>query len=104
MRVIKIGIATLIILTISVIQSFGTHIRAGEIIATLIDCQSNTYRISLIGYTDTGSTVLFGGGIMNFGDGSEEQLFEAGNPDFFQDLGDEVALNIQQKRQCSQYG
>jgi hypothetical protein len=94
MRSLKFGIAILIILSVNVVESFGTHIRAGEIIATLIDCQSNTYRLSLIGYTDTGSTVVFGGGIMNFGDGSDEQTFEAGNPDVFQDLGDEVALNI----------
>jgi gliding motility-associated-like protein len=94
MRLIKFGIAILVILLVNAAESFGTHIRAGEIIATLIDCQSNTYRLSLIGYTDTGSTVVFGGGLMNFGDGSEEQTFEAGNPDVFQDLGQEVALNI----------
>ena len=76
------------------VRSFATHIRAGEIIAELIDCQSRTYRFSLIGYTDTGSSVLYGGGDMDFGDGSAPITFEVGSPDFFQDLGDEVALNI----------
>ncbi len=91
---IKFIVGVLVILFAGVVRSFATHIRAGEILAELIDCQSNTYRISLIGYTDTGSTVVFGGGEMDFGDGSEIQTFDAGNPEIFQDLGDEVALNI----------
>lgn len=94
MRDLKKYFGVFLLLISIVYQSRATHIRAGEIIAQLIDCQSNTYRISLIGYTDTGSTVLFGGGEMDFGDGSNLQRFEAGNPDVFQDLGDEVALNI----------
>jgi gliding motility-associated-like protein len=75
-------------------RTYATHIRAGEIIAELLDCTSNTYRFTLIGYTDTGSTVEWGGGEMNFGDGSPPINFSVGNPDFFQDLGDEVALVI----------
>jgi len=76
------------------LRSYATHIRAGEIIAELLDCTSNTYRLTLVGYTDTGSPVLYGGGEMKFGDGSPPVNFTPGSPDYFQDLGDEVALNI----------
>lgn len=76
------------------IHTYATHLRAGEIIAELLDCTSNTYRFTLILYTDTGSPVLAGGGEMRFGDGSPPVDFTPGSPDYFQDLGDEVALNI----------
>lgn len=76
------------------LKGWSTHIRAGEIIASLIDCQSNTYKFSLIGYTDTGSDVVFGGGVMDFGDGSQTWHPNPGHPEVFQELGDEVALNI----------
>jgi gliding motility-associated-like protein len=82
------------LLLLTSIRTYATHIRAGEIIAELLDCQSNTYRFTLVGYTDTGSTVEYGGGQMNFGDGSPPINFSVGNPDYFQDLGDEVALVI----------
>ncbi|MTI31709.1 gliding motility-associated C-terminal domain-containing protein [Xanthovirga aplysinae] len=48
----------------------ATHIRAGEIIAERISAQSLRYRFTIIGYKDTGSTVRFGNGILDFGDGS----------------------------------
>lgn len=71
----------------------ATHIRAGEITAKLISCQNFTYRFFITGYTDTGSDVKFGGGEIKYGDGTVD-TFETGNPDIFEDLGDEVALNI----------
>ena len=71
----------------------ATHIRAGEITAELISCQNYSYKFTLTGYTDLTSDVLFGGGEMNYGDGNID-TFEAGQPDFFQDLGDERAINI----------
>ncbi len=71
----------------------ATHIRAGEITAELISCQNFTYRFYITGYTDTGSDVKFGGGEIKYGDGTTD-TFETGNPDIFEYLGDEVALNI----------
>ena len=59
--------------TISIFYSFknySTHIRAGEIIAKRISNTSLTYEFTLIGYTDTGSDVQFGGGKFDFGDGN----------------------------------
>ena len=71
----------------------ATHIRAGEITATLIDCQNYSYLFTITGYTDTGSTVQFGGGEIDFGDGRVLQL-NTENFDLKQDLGNEIAINI----------
>ncbi|MFY0652027.1 MAG: gliding motility-associated C-terminal domain-containing protein [Cyclobacteriaceae bacterium] len=51
-------------------KTYATHIRAGEIVATRVSTTSLTYKFSIIGYTDTGSTVIFGGGDIDFGDGT----------------------------------
>jgi gliding motility-associated-like protein len=72
---------------------FATHIRAGEITATLISCQNYTYRFTVTGYTDLGSDVIFGGGEINYGDGVVEE-FPTGEYDYFEDLGDLRAVNI----------
>ena len=71
----------------------ATHIRAGEITARRITCQGLAFEFYITGYTDTGSYVLFGGGEINYGDGTIDK-FETGNPEIFQNLGDERALNI----------
>lgn len=54
----------------------ATHIRAGEITAIrdLSTPGTLTYKFVLTGYTDTGSTVEFGGGEIDFGDGVVIQL------------------------------
>lgn len=49
--------------------SYGTHIRAGEIVATQLDCR-NEFTITVIIYANTNSSILPGDGILNFGDGS----------------------------------
>jgi gliding motility-associated-like protein len=71
----------------------ATHIRAGEVTATLISCQNYTYRFTITGYTDLGSDVKFGGGEINFGDGVIE-TFETDKPDYEEDLGDLRAIVI----------
>ncbi len=55
---------------------FSTHIRAGEIIAKRISTTSLTYEFTIIGYTDTGSEVEFGGGSFSFGDGNSIEILE----------------------------
>lgn len=54
--------------------SQATHIRAAEITSRRISNVSLTYQFTLTGYTDTGSPVRFGDGIINFGDGTEVQI------------------------------
>ncbi|MEM8893975.1 MAG: gliding motility-associated C-terminal domain-containing protein, partial [Bacteroidota bacterium] len=74
--------------------SYSTHIRAGEIIARRVSNSSLTYEFTIIGYTDTRSTVVFAGGEVDFGDGTIIPILE--DEVFFQetiDIGDEIAVN-----------
>ncbi len=59
----------LIFLIAGTSQAWATHIRAGEIIAERVSVQNLTYKITVVGYTDTRSNVIFGPGEINFGDG-----------------------------------
>ncbi len=70
--------------------AYATHIRAGEIIAERISVQTLTYRITVVGYTDTRSSVVFGPGTINFGDGREEQLNTQSDFSLVEDLGDQI--------------
>ena len=72
----------------------ATHIRAGEIIVERISVQSLRYRISVIAYTDTASPIEFGGGILQFGDGTEVRLDRGADFQETIDLGGDVAYNI----------
>ncbi|PIB35682.1 hypothetical protein BFP72_09900 [Reichenbachiella sp. 5M10] len=74
--------------------TFATHIRAGEIIAERISTSTLTYRFSVIGYTDTGSNVVFGGGDIDFGDGVVLNLMEHSESNRTIVLEDEVAYNV----------
>ncbi len=88
---------TYIFLFFTLLTSFSskaTHIRAGEIQVERISMQSLTYRISVIAYTDTGSDVVFGGGLLEFGDGTSVLLSNAAIFNETIDLGNEVAYNI----------
>jgi len=86
-------IFTILVLSISYTQLMATHIRAGEITATLISCQNYSYRFTVTGYTDLESDVIFGGGEINYGDGVIDE-FPTGEYDYFEDLGDLRAINI----------
>ncbi|MCC5938988.1 MAG: gliding motility-associated C-terminal domain-containing protein [Lunatimonas sp.] len=83
-----------LILSLAYTNSFATHIRAGEIIAERVSVQTLTYRITVVGYTDTRSSVEFGPGVINFGDGREERLNT--ESDFVQTetLGDNIQKNV----------
>ena len=74
---------------------FATHIRAGEITARRIQTgQGLTYEITVVGYTDTGSTVAFANGTLDFGDGSEPIVLMNGARLVEQRIiADEVAIN-----------
>jgi gliding motility-associated-like protein len=74
-------------------ESFATHIRAGEIIAERVSVQTLTYKITVVGYTDTRSSVVFGPGRINFGDGREEQLNTKSDFSLVQDLGNQIEKN-----------
>lgn len=71
----------------------ATHIRAGEIIAERTSVQSLTYKITVVGYTDTRSSVVFGPGIINFGDGREVQLNTEAAFSLVEPLGNQIEKN-----------
>lgn len=75
-------------------KTFATHIRAGEIVAIRTSNASLTYKFTVIGYTDTGSSVIFGGGEIDFGDGTVLNLTEAAENSGTTPLEDEVAYNF----------
>jgi len=74
-------------------NAWATHIRAGEIIAERISVQTLTYRIIVVGYTDTRSSVIFGPGTINFGDGREDQLNTKSDFSLVESLGDQIEKN-----------
>ncbi|MBL3656397.1 T9SS type B sorting domain-containing protein [Fulvivirga sediminis] len=69
----------------------ATHLRAGEIIVRRISCDANKYEITIIVYTDTGSDVRFGEGLLDFGDGTEPlplpQIDNTSRGDLGKDVG-----------------
>ena len=76
-------------------ELYSTNIRAGEIIAKRISSSSLTYEFTIIGYTDTGSEVEFGGGKFDFGDGNIIDVLDESA--FSSDkilLENQVALNL----------
>ncbi len=76
MRVSLSAILGIFLLLCSSVELFSTHIRAGEIIAKRISSTSLTYEFTIIGYTDTGSEVEFGGGKFDFGDGNVIEVLD----------------------------
>jgi len=62
------------------IKSTG-QVLFGYVLYKSRDCQSYTYDIDLNFYQSAGSTVLFGGGDLHFGDGSGSEIFDVSNPD-----------------------
>ena len=76
------GLLAVLFSVCSVIYSNATHLRAGEIVATRVNCNSLTFIITVTVYTNTkNTTVLFGGDqdILNFGDGETMLVPETAN-------------------------
>lgn len=91
---IKALFSFLILLNFSFLNNgFATHIRAGEIIAERVSTQTLTYRITVVGYTDTRSNVIFGPGEINFGDGREVTLNTEADIAFTEPLGNQIEKN-----------
>ena len=70
---LKRGVSFLVLLAALLLfhQAGATHIRAGEITIERKNCQSLTFYIYVTGYVDLiDGQVLFGGGTLDFGDGT----------------------------------
>lgn len=66
------GAALFLLLFLSPFVGYATHLRAGEITVERINCSSLTFRITITAYTNTGSEIKFGEGILDFGDRTSE--------------------------------
>lgn len=76
-------------------RSDATHIRAGEITAQRLDCVGLTFRITITGWVDLESSVVFGGGEIDFGDGSPAiNLRQGAQLVLEQDLGNMVGIVV----------
>ena len=53
---------------------FATHLRAGEITVERLSCTSLEFKITITVYTNTGSEIRFGDGVLDFGDGSKPHI------------------------------
>jgi hypothetical protein len=51
-------------------EALSTHLRAGQITVTRPDCSGLTFIITITVYTNTGSSIMFGDGLLDFGDGT----------------------------------
>lgn len=74
------------------IQANATHLRAGEITLDRVSCTDLTFKITITVYTDTGSPIKFGGGTLDFGDGSEPLLTPTIENTRRPDLGPEIGI------------
>ena len=71
----KILLVLVVLAFAGIQEALATHLRAGEITVVRENCQSLTFTITITVYTNTGSSVLFGGrvgedDILEFGDGA----------------------------------
>ena len=83
----------LLFLVVATHQVQGTHIRAGEITFRRNNCNSLTFQITFTGYRDTGSTIIWGDGVMDFGDGSD-QLFIHSDQFTSKNIGNSIERNV----------
>lgn len=73
---LRIFCSFIFISLISSLHLNATHLRGGEIIVSRDDCGSLTVKIVITAYLDSESEVRFGGGILDFGDGSDPITLE----------------------------
>lgn len=84
----------LLFFLIGLTEAMATHIRAGEIRVQRTSVQTLKYDIIVVGYTDTRSSVVFGPGKIDFGDGrvvdglNTESAFS-----LVEDLGNQIEKN-----------
>jgi hypothetical protein len=72
------------------ISAHATHLRAGEITMERVSCTDLTFKITITVYTDLGSPIKFGDGILDFGDGSKPLTTPTIDNTRRPDLGPEV--------------
>lgn len=83
----------IIFLIINPVNIYAHHLRAGDITAELISCQSYAYIFTITGYTDPRIPLEFGYDIVDFGDGTFIDL-DTCKEVTKKDLGDNITVKI----------
>lgn len=83
-------ILTLLITVGGIIGANATHLRAGEITIRRQSCNSLTFDITITVYTNTGSQIRFGDGVLDFGDGSTPLITPTIENTLRPDLGPDI--------------
>lgn len=73
-------------------SAWATHLRAGEITIRRVNCTSLTFVITITVYTNTGSDIRFGDGVLDFGDGSDPLITPTIENTYKPELGENVGL------------
>lgn len=84
------GAGLFLLLLLSPFIGYATHLRAGEITVERVNCSSLTFRITITAYTNTGSEIEFGEGLLDFGDGrniTSPTIANTPRPDLGKDVG-----------------
>ena len=63
-------VSLLVLSLLAVLSAQATHLRAGEITVRRESCTNLTFFITITVYTNTGSSIIFGEGLLEFGDGT----------------------------------
>ena len=89
MRIRHFILAGVLLLT-TFLSVNATHLRAGEITVTRESCTSLTFIITITVYTNTGSEIKFGDGILDWGDGSKPFITPTIDNTLRPDLGPKI--------------
>src|SRR5260221_3025609 len=84
----------LVILMGTVETLHATHLRAGEITLTRVSCTSREFRVTITVYTNTGSSIRFGGGTLTFGDGTADFITPTIENTLRPDLGPNIGMVV----------
>lgn len=85
------GAGLFLLLFLSPFIGYATHLRAGEITVERMNCSSLTFKITITAYTNTGSEIEFGEGLLDFGDRTSETTPTIPNSKR-PDLGDNIGI------------
>src|SRR5689334_1963504 len=80
LKLVRFFFFILLAICISLTNAEATHLRAGDITVTRYSCSDYRYKITLHIYTRCSSTVKFGGGTLDFGDGTTYTTEPRPNP------------------------
>ncbi len=89
MHIRHLILAMAVILATS-LSATATHLRAGEITIRRESCTNLTFIITITVYTNTGSQIKFGDGILDFGDGSQPLITPTIDNTLRPDLGPNI--------------